>query len=151
MFYSLLIIGLSNMYKKLSEDELGEWLVQYYDLVMITEYFDESLILLKELMELEFQDIVYLKSNSNKGKKFSEDDLSKETKTRLYFRERVDDALYKHANRTLWEKIEKFGYENMKQEVKKLQIHCENIVDDHFMRLNEWEAMAYMRKLQENY
>ncbi|CAG5102761.1 Oidioi.mRNA.OKI2018_I69.chr1.g454.t1.cds [Oikopleura dioica] len=144
-------LGLSYMYKTKTEDDLGEWLVDYYDLVMITEYFDESLILLKELMKLEFTDIVYLKSNSNKKKKFSEDNLSKETKARLYYRERVDDALYKHANRTLWKKIEKFGHEKMKQEVKQLQIHCDNIVDDHFMRLGEWEAMAYMRKLQEDY
>ena len=144
-------LGLSNMYKAMSEDDLGEWLVDYYDLVMITEYFDESLILLKELMNLEFTDIVYLRSNSNKKKKFSEDDLSKETKTRLYYRERVDDALYKHANRTLWEKIENFGIEKMKQEVKQLRIHCDSIVDDHFMRLSEWEAMAFMRKFQEDY
>ncbi|CAG5110447.1 Oidioi.mRNA.OKI2018_I69.chr2.g4848.t1.cds [Oikopleura dioica] len=141
-------LGLSYMYRTMSEDELGKWLVDYYDLVMITEYFDESLILLKDLMQLEFTDIFYLKSNSNKKKGFTENDLNEETKKRILFRERLDGALYKHANATLWKKIEKFGFENMKEEVRQLQIHCEHYVNDQIMSMDEWELLAYMRKWQ---
>ena len=39
-----------------------------FDLIMITEYFDESLILLKRLLRWEFQDIVYTKLRSKKKK-----------------------------------------------------------------------------------
>ena len=58
-------LGLSEMYRDKSEEELADWLVEYYDLILIMEYFDESLILLKNLLSLDFSDIAYLKSNEN--------------------------------------------------------------------------------------
>jgi len=94
-------LGLSGMYRDKSEEEIADWLVDYYDLVMILEYFDESLILLKELLSLEFSDIAYLKSNDNRNsnKTFQPSDVSEKTKKQFYAMEKVDNALFKRQTK----------------------------------------------------
>ena len=89
-------LGLSEMYRDKSEKELADWLVDYYDLVMITKYFDESLILLKELLSLEFSDIAYLKSNENGKKTFESSNVSEKTKKQAYEMDKVDNGGKKH-------------------------------------------------------
>ncbi|CBY42607.1 unnamed protein product [Oikopleura dioica] len=146
-------LGLSAMYIYKSEEELADWLVDYYDLVMITEYFDESLILLKDLLSLEFSDIAYLKSNenSNSKKTFLSSDLSEKTKQQAYLLDRVDNALYKKANETFWEKIKLYGFEKMKQEKEAFRFYCAQIdEDDYLMNFSEWEFIYFMRDYQKD-
>ena len=146
-------LGLSAMYNYKSEEELADWLVDYYDLVMITEYFDESLILLKDLLSLEFSDIAYLKSNenSNSKKTFHSSDLSEKTKQQAYLLDRVDNALYKKANETFWEKIKLYGFEKMKQEKEEFRFYCAQIdEDDYLMNFSEWEFIYFMRNYQKD-
>ena len=76
-----------------------------FDLVLITEYFDESLILLKRLLCWEFQDIVYIKlrvkeKDINFGKKVEKNILNWN---------RADAILYDHFNRTFWRKVGEAG------------------------------------------
>jgi len=72
-----------------------------FDLVMITEYFDESLILLKRLLCWEFQDIVYLKLRSKKKKI----NFEKEVENNILTWNRADAILYDHFNKTFWRKV----------------------------------------------
>ena len=52
--------------------------MEYYDLLMLTERFDESLILLKDMWQLDFKDIVSLKAKDNSAAQiFRVEDLSK--------------------------------------------------------------------------
>ena len=76
-----------------------------FDLVMITEYFDESLILLKRLLCWEFQDIVYIKLRSKKKKINSE----KEVEKNILTWNRADAILYDHFNKTFWSKVREAG------------------------------------------
>ena len=76
-----------------------------FDLVMITEYFDESLILLKRLLCWEFQDIVYLKLRSKK----KEINFEKEVEKNILTWNRADAILYDHFNKTLWRKVREAG------------------------------------------
>jgi len=63
---------------KNSIEEAANWAVKYYDLIMLTERFDESLILLKDIWKLNFEDIVSLKAKDNSAAQiFSVEDLSK--------------------------------------------------------------------------
>ena len=76
-----------------------------FDLVMITEYFDESLILLKRLLCLEFQDIVYIKLRSKKKKI----NFGKEVEKNILTWNRADAILYDHFNKTFWRKVREVG------------------------------------------
>lgn len=60
-----------SLYEKTrSEEAVAKWLVEYYDLILITEHFDESLILLKEILGLQYEDIVYISAKRNQKKGF---------------------------------------------------------------------------------
>ena len=76
-----------------------------FDLVMITEYFDESLILLKRLLCWEFQDIVYIKLRSKKKKI----NFEKEVENNILTWNRADAILYDHLNKTFWRKVREAG------------------------------------------
>ena len=144
-------LGLSPMYRDKTEEELADWLVGYYDLIMITEYFDESLILLKNLLSLEFSDIAYLKWNKNTNfeKIFHASDVSETAKEQFYAMEKVDNALYKQANKTFWEKVQAFGSENVKREKEAFQKYCEQMdTDESFMNLSVPEFIKFMRSYQ---
>ena len=117
----MMFIGVTNPGKFLSANFFADFIISYYDLILITEYFDESLILLKHLLSLEFTDIVYLKAKENNEKKFSAEDLSQETKELILERQHVDNVLYNAANATLWRKIDNFGRSKMESELKKFR------------------------------
>ena len=79
-------------------------LKQDFDLVMIMEYMEESLVLLKNELSWELEDVVFHVHNARTFK-------SKNTKNIKRIRERVlnwnklDAAIYKHFNNTFWVKI----------------------------------------------
>ncbi|XP_072025270.1 galactose-3-O-sulfotransferase 2-like [Amphiura filiformis] len=78
-----------------------------FDLVMISEYFDESLILLKKLLCWSFDDILYISNGirSQSHRNTITDDLKK--KIRLW--NAGDVLLYNHFNETFWRKITEYG------------------------------------------
>ena len=75
-----------------------------WDLVLITEYFDLSLILLKRRLCLEFEDILYLRSLERIRKEVVEDE---EILDKIAEMQSLDMALYEHFNATFWREIEK--------------------------------------------
>eukprot|EP00943_MAST-04B_sp_MAST-4B-sp1_P005090 g5090.t1 len=80
-----------------------------FSLVMIIEYFIESLILLRRTLSWEWKDILYIAKN--KGRYDKNDPLSVDPELEQTYREysNVDVALYTHFNRTLWQKIKLEG------------------------------------------
>ena len=84
-----------------------------FDLVMITDYFDESLILLKRLLCWEFEDIVYIKLKAKKRKIEFEEEVKKNILTWNH----ADTILFDHFNKTFWRKVVQVGptfYEELK-------------------------------------
>lgn len=79
---------------------------QEFDLVLITEYFDESLVLLMRTFCWSLDDIMYLKQNerSHKRKRISAESIELLKKWN-----EGDFKLYEKFNRTFWEKIEAEG------------------------------------------
>ncbi|XP_035676898.1 galactose-3-O-sulfotransferase 3-like [Branchiostoma floridae] len=79
-----------------------------FHLVMITEYFDESLVLLKRLMCWTLQDILYYKANVRHY-------ATKRTRIPPDVRQihnewsYVDYALYHHFNQTFWRRVHAAG------------------------------------------
>ena len=78
-----------------------------FELILIMEYFDESLILLKKAFCWTFKDILYVKFNQRSHKPKIE--LSEKVKQNILWWNKADAMLYDHYNRTLWKKIQNYG------------------------------------------
>ncbi|XP_002742068.1 galactosylceramide sulfotransferase-like [Saccoglossus kowalevskii] len=97
--------------KNYDNETLVEHVIQQatndFDLVMITEYFDESLILLKQLLCWEFEDILYVHQNARKNRpRFKIDDWKRQ---RIFEINSADYKLYQHFNKTFWHKVRAYG------------------------------------------
>ena len=77
------------------------------DLMMITEYFDKSLILLKRLMCWDFEDILYIPHLTRNQSQRAEVSTSMAEKIRVW--SAGDAMLYNHFNRTFWKKVADYG------------------------------------------
>ena len=65
--------------------------------------------------------------------------------------DRVDNALYKKANETFWEKIKLYGFEKMKQEKEAFRFNCAQIDENvYLMSFSEWEFIYFMRNYQKD-
>lgn len=82
-----------------------ESLSKQMDLVLITEYYDESLVLLKKLLCWSFEDIVYFTLNQRHARR----KLRETTKHKIRAWNQADVILYAHFNDTLWKRIEEYG------------------------------------------
>eukprot|EP00058_Branchiostoma_floridae_P005819 XP_002591307.1 hypothetical protein BRAFLDRAFT_76757 [Branchiostoma floridae] len=82
---------------------------QDFDLVMLTEYLDESLVLLKRLMCWKIQDIIYIRSTNVKHRHGQEILFSTQLQQTHKEWSYVDYALYDHFNKSLWRRIKSSG------------------------------------------
>ncbi len=92
------------------EDFIKNWIEsieEEFDLVMIVEYFLESLVLLKRKMCWDFRDIIHLAQNQGS---YTRPTNVNQTLVDIYRRwSRVDYALYENFNRTFWSEIDSLG------------------------------------------
>lgn len=94
-------------------------LSQQLDLVLIAEYFEESLILLRDMMCWTMDDILYFKVNMRKSSSVFR--LTPDQKAKALRWNGADWKLYQHFNATFWARVEAFGRERMKEEVEELR------------------------------
>ncbi|XP_015240593.1 PREDICTED: galactosylceramide sulfotransferase-like [Cyprinodon variegatus] len=94
-------------------------LSQRFHLVLIAEYFEESLILLKDLLCWSMEDILYFKLNARRTS--SVNHLDPEMRVKALQWNWADWKLYEHFNATFWQKVEAYGRERMEQDVKELR------------------------------
>ncbi|XP_072022912.1 galactosylceramide sulfotransferase-like [Amphiura filiformis] len=80
-----------------------------FDLIMIADYFDESLILLRKHLCLAWNDIVYIKDNFRASDKKTP--IAEEVRRQIEIWNWADMELYNHFNRTFWQKILDYGAE----------------------------------------
>ncbi|XP_074058362.1 galactosylceramide sulfotransferase-like [Macrotis lagotis] len=126
---------------------------QRFHLVMLQEYFDESLVLLKDLMCWELEDILYFKLNARQTSSVPQ--LKGELYQRATNWNQLDSLLYRHFNASFWCKVEAFGWKRMTQEVaslrrrnkrmEKICINGEHTVDATEIEkssLQPWQAMG---------
>ncbi|XP_071090562.1 galactose-3-O-sulfotransferase 2-like [Haliotis cracherodii] len=78
-----------------------------FHLILIAEYFDESIVLMKRLLKWEFQDILYISSNSlKKGHDLKFTPKDRERHRRWAW---LDHMLYDHFYQLFWDKIHAEG------------------------------------------
>lgn len=85
------------------------FLEKEFDLVMITEYFEESVVLMKRLLCWSFIDILHIKTNERIAQERAE--FSGNLRENIKRWNKADMLLYDHFNKTFWYKIEMEGKE----------------------------------------
>ena len=85
-----------------------QFLNKEFDLVMIMDYFDESLVLLKRLLCWEIDDILYVKLNERKDNEKATR-LSGRVQDNIRRWNKADVLLFNYFNATFWKKVEREG------------------------------------------
>ena len=124
-------LGLSQKYFQnyTAVTEYINFLNKEFDLVMIMDYFDESLILLKRLLCWEIDDILHVKVNERLDNEKASN-LSDRVKENIKRWNKADVLLFTYFNATFWKKIEMEGsgfYEDLsafRERRMKLQQMC---------------------------
>ncbi len=97
-----------------------------FDLVMITDYFDESLILLRKLLCWSFEDILYVSNGiRSKSHRFS---ISDDLRSKILKWNAGDVLLYNHFNRSFWQKVDDYGpdFTTDLEKFKRMQVELFN-------------------------
>ena len=92
-----------------------------FDFIMVSNYMDESLVLLADMLSWSLADVSSVVLNqrfSQKRNEFRARRISK--KVRNW--NKADSALFDYFNKSLWKKIKNIGFQKMKNAVKTLQI-----------------------------
>ncbi|KAM5228657.1 galactose-3-O-sulfotransferase 2 [Ctenodactylus gundi] len=76
---------------------------QRFQLVLVAEYFDESMVLLRHLLRWQLDDVVYFKQNARSESTVTR--LSPEGQERAKRWCALDWRLYQHVNRTFWARL----------------------------------------------
>ncbi|XP_070547268.1 galactosylceramide sulfotransferase-like [Ptychodera flava] len=88
-------------------NEMIDKLDKELDLVLIADYFEESLVLLKNVLCWKFDDILYISKGIRSNN--SHYVISKSVAERILKWNKADVKLYEHFNRTFWKKINSYG------------------------------------------
>ena len=91
------------------------------DLVLITEYFEESLILLADLLNLPLDDIRFVRMYERFRTNPSTDHLSATSLQKLHEILKADFRIYDHFRKLLESKISAYGIERMEKQKISLQ------------------------------
>uniref|UniRef100_A0A8C7ZBH8 Galactose-3-O-sulfotransferase 1a n=1 Tax=Oryzias sinensis TaxID=183150 RepID=A0A8C7ZBH8_9TELE len=90
-----------------------------FHLVMLVEYFEESLLLLKDALCWEMDDLLFFKLNVRKGSTVSK--LTAELRAKALEWNAIDWKLYQHFNQTFWKKVDAYGRQRMANDVAELK------------------------------
>ncbi|XP_034020202.1 galactose-3-O-sulfotransferase 3 [Thalassophryne amazonica] len=90
-----------------------------FSLVMIAEYFDESLVLLRHLLSWDLDDILYVKLNMRTAN--SKQNLTPGLPAKIRAWNSLDAHLYDHFNASLWRKLAALGPACVAREVRLLR------------------------------
>ena len=100
-------LGLDHVYHndKGKVQEYVNKLDREFRLVLITEYFDESLVLMKRLLCWDLEEVIYVAKNVRPNPA----NIPGSLRDKIRKWNDVDMKLYDHFNRTLWQRIKEYG------------------------------------------
>ncbi|XP_074402788.1 galactose-3-O-sulfotransferase 2-like [Zonotrichia albicollis] len=91
-----------------------------FDILLISEYFDESMVLLKEMLCWDLDSVVSFPLNSRDSS--TKSPLPDSVVEKLKAWNRLDWEIYTHFNRTFWERLDLLiGRERLRREVRALR------------------------------
>ncbi|XP_041034697.1 galactose-3-O-sulfotransferase 4-like [Carcharodon carcharias] len=91
-----------------------------FDLIMVAEYFDESLVLFKEALCWEIKDVAHFKLNARSSDSISPLNATMAEKVKAW--NGLDWKLYCHFNASFWQRVANYGQERMQQDVARLRV-----------------------------
>ncbi|XP_071387332.1 galactose-3-O-sulfotransferase 3 [Centroberyx affinis] len=100
-------------------------LEETFQLVMIAEHFDESLVLLGALLKLEPEELAYVRLNARSTQDVTP--LDDKTKARMRAWNSLDVLLYDFFLQLFWEKAEQYGLERLNAEVARLRASTQRV------------------------
>ncbi|XP_078283969.1 galactose-3-O-sulfotransferase 2-like isoform X2 [Rhinoraja longicauda] len=100
-------------------DSLISKIASTFHLILITEYFDESMVLLQEALCWDLADVVSFKINPRNSDMVMP--LSERTADQIRAWNSLDWKLYLHFNKTFWRKVDLYGRQRMNEKVDLLQ------------------------------
>lgn len=120
-----------------------------FDLVMITDRFEESIVMMKELLCMSDEDVIYLALKVRRETQSTELTTDEAKKIREW--NSLDTALYDHFEKKLDMAIEKYGRDRMSLEVNKLRAELRDVeekcVDTYAQqRLTPWIRRIKLRR-----
>uniref|UniRef100_W5LIL4 Galactosylceramide sulfotransferase-like n=1 Tax=Astyanax mexicanus TaxID=7994 RepID=W5LIL4_ASTMX len=118
-------MGLNNEEWNASWPEDLYRLEEAFDLVMIAEHFDESLVLLGALLGLEPQDLAYVQMNTRHASDVTA--LDEDSRVKLRSWNALDSLLYDFFLQEFWIKAEHYGLNRLKAGVAELKASTEKI------------------------
>ena len=100
--------GLKENYDGVAMDKFLRSLERDFTLIIISEYFDESMVLLKRLLHWTTKDVLYISHNISDKKKFNVTVTARHREL-LYKRFHLDVILYRHFYRRFWQQVRQQG------------------------------------------
>ncbi|XP_075013903.1 galactose-3-O-sulfotransferase 2 isoform X2 [Calonectris borealis] len=101
---------------------------QNFHLILIADYFDESMILLKHTLCWDLDDVIYFKLNSRS--RDTVQTLTPESKEQIKVWCSLDWKLYLHFNQSFWRRIEEtIGLEELEKEVNHLRTRQKELME----------------------
>nr|XP_002735792.1 PREDICTED: dual oxidase 1-like [Saccoglossus kowalevskii] len=100
-------------------EETIKFINKRFSLVMIMEYLEESLILLRDLLCWDIDDFTFFQLNAREPKSVHK--IGPDVATKIQEWNSGDVKLYDHFNRTFWEKVKAYGVEKMSNEIAALR------------------------------
>ncbi|XP_055051308.1 galactose-3-O-sulfotransferase 3 isoform X2 [Misgurnus anguillicaudatus] len=104
----------------------AEELERVFSLVMISEYFDESLVLLRRLLSWDLDDVLYMSLNMRTQS--SKSRLSSVMTKKVRAWNAIDSVLYDYFNASLWRQLRALGLPCVEREVQMLRQSRDRLV-----------------------
>jgi len=117
-----------------------------FNLVLMMEYFDESLVLLARELCWDIRDVAYFKLNQRRPSNL-QTIFSVELVGKIQQWNQADVVLYDYFNRTFWNQVEKLGKE-FRYDVERLR-HYNNVLKESCLLPEEHYTKAYARQAKD--
>lgn len=115
------------------------------DLILIAEYFDESMILMKRFFCWKLSDILYLHENVRNRSEKARYEISPSLEEKILSWNAKDVIMYNHFNKTFWNKVKEYGpsFEKDLAEFRQIQkVDC-NTMENTFKVQNLCEYLQF--------
>jgi len=99
-----------------------------FTLILLTDFFDESLIMMKHLLCWDWDDIVYIKFKMRTDD--SKAEVNPDLAAKIKAWNKADVKLYDHFNKTFWKRVEAFGMDKMNQELEQFRIEAKKAEEE---------------------
>ncbi len=116
-----------------------------FDLVILSEYFDESLILLKKLLCWDFNDLLYLSIRKHTKTYDHLYNVTNEVRDRILESNKIDAAIYTYFERVFWNKVKAYG-PKFDEDLKELRLRLRKLQEEcNVYALGRYRKQRFMR------